>query len=93
MIKVCDVILSPLDLLGIAAGSLSLVALLPQVVKSWKSKSTKDISLLAVSLAYSGSLLWFIYGILQHDKALVISNAAGLTFGSCLIVLKILYGR
>ena len=34
-----------MEILGYLSGALITVALLPQVLKSWKSKSTKDISI------------------------------------------------
>ncbi|MGD0887480.1 MAG: PQ-loop domain-containing transporter [Thermodesulfovibrionales bacterium] len=43
--------------LGISAGTLITIALLPQVVKTWRSKSTKDISAGMFSTACLGLLL------------------------------------
>ncbi|MFH1586810.1 MAG: PQ-loop domain-containing transporter [Candidatus Diapherotrites archaeon] len=33
-----------IDLLGYAAGLLVVISLLPQTIKSWRTKSTKDLS-------------------------------------------------
>ncbi len=52
------------DMVGLAAGLLTTVSMLPQVTKSYKSKSTKDISLPYISLLWLGLLIWIIYGFM-----------------------------
>ena len=39
-----------IDIMGYIAGALVVASLLPQVIKSWKTKSTKDISILRYTL-------------------------------------------
>jgi MtN3 and saliva related transmembrane protein len=51
------------EVIGIIAGALSCTTFLPQVVKTWKSKSTKDVSLAMFLIATAGTTLWLVYGI------------------------------
>jgi len=60
-----------IEVVGFTAGMLTTVAFIPQVVKSWKTKRTKDISLGWISLVFIGVLLWLIYGILITSYPLI----------------------
>ena len=78
-------------IIGLLAGTLTTISFLPQVIKTWKTKSTKDISL-GMFLAFcTGVLLWIIYGILVKDLPLVIANVATLSLASIILWLKIKY--
>jgi MtN3 and saliva related transmembrane protein len=49
-----------IDLIGYSAGFLILVSAIPQIIKSWKSRSTKDLSLSKYIIYMSGVFLWLI---------------------------------
>jgi MtN3 and saliva related transmembrane protein len=46
---------------------LTTIAFLPQVIKTWKSRSAKDLSLGMFSLFCTGVALWLAYGFLVRD--------------------------
>jgi MtN3 and saliva related transmembrane protein len=71
--------------LGLAAAALTVIAFFPQLMKTWKTKSTKDISLGMFSAFCVGVLLWFVYGISISDLPVTIANL--LTFIQALIIL------
>jgi MtN3 and saliva related transmembrane protein len=71
--------------LGLAAATLTVIAFFPQLMKTWKTKSTKDISLGMFSAFCVGVLLWFVYGISISDLPVTIANL--LTFIQALIIL------
>ena len=77
--------------LGYFAGILTTIAFIPQVVKVWTSKSTSDISLIMFAVFTSGVMLWFIYGIIINDRALVITNLITFSLSLSILVAKILY--
>ncbi|PIP75476.1 hypothetical protein COW86_03545 [Candidatus Kuenenbacteria bacterium CG22_combo_CG10-13_8_21_14_all_39_9] len=56
-----------IDLLGYAAGILVVISLLPQAVKSWKIKSTRDISLSRYVIYVMGLILWVIYAVIIQN--------------------------
>ena len=66
------------EIVGMTAGVLTTASFLPQVIKTYKSRSAKDLSLGMVSLLTSGVFLWMIYGISLMKPAIIIAN--GLTF-------------
>ncbi|MBL1211339.1 SemiSWEET transporter, partial [Geminocystis sp. GBBB08] len=51
-------------IIGLIAGFLTTISFLPQVIKTWRSKSAQDISLGMFLSFCLGVLFWLIYGIL-----------------------------
>ncbi|HEX7410627.1 MAG TPA: SemiSWEET family transporter, partial [Bacteroidales bacterium] len=62
------------EVIGILAGTLSCTTFLPQVIKTWKSKSAKDVSLNMFLIATAGTTLWLLYGILIHSISIIGTN-------------------
>jgi MtN3 and saliva related transmembrane protein len=62
------------EIVGIIAGALSCTTFLPQVIKTWKSKSTKDVSLTMFLIATLGTAFWLVYGILIHSISIIGTN-------------------
>ena len=77
--------------LGLLAGSLTTISFLPQVIKTWRTRSTKDISLEMFAIFCSGVLIWIIYGILVKDIPVVFTNVATLTLASPILWFKLKY--
>lgn len=81
-----------IDLIGYSAGFLILVSAIPQIIKSWKSRSTKDLSLSKYIIYMSGVFLWLIYGIVLFNGPMIIVNAINFCLASSILYLKIKYG-
>jgi MtN3 and saliva related transmembrane protein len=79
-------------ILGLAAGTLTTVAFIPQIAKAWTSKSTGDLSWGMVLTFTMGVLLWLIYGIWIDSLPVILANAVTLVFQIGIISLKIKYG-
>lgn len=77
--------------LGLLAGSLTTIAFLPQVIRTWRTRSTKDISLEMFAIFCSGVLIWIIYGILVKDVPVIFTNVATLTLASPILWFKLKY--
>ncbi len=80
------------DILGFAAGTLTTIAFVPQFLKAWKTKSTKDISLSMFLIFTIGVALWLIYGIMKLDYPIIAANAITVTLASMILAMKIKYG-
>jgi len=78
-----------IEVLGLTAGSCTTIAFLPQVIKTWKSRSAKDLSLGMFSFFCFGVLLWLIYGIFQHDVPVIAANLVTLLLASTLLFFKL----
>lgn len=75
--------------LGLVAGTLTTMAYLPQLVKTWKSKSAEDISWSMLITLCIGILLWLIYGTSIHDVPVICANMVTLALASIILILKI----
>ncbi len=49
-----------ITILGLVAGALTTIAFLPQLFKTWKSKSAKNVSKETLAIFSFGVLLWLI---------------------------------
>ena len=78
--------------IGLAAAVCTTIAFLPQAIKSWKTKHTKDLSLPTYLLAATGVLLWLVYGLLINDLPLILANAITSGLMLSILFLKIRYG-
>ncbi len=74
--------------LGLAAGTLTTLAFVPQVIKVWRTRSARDISLPTFAALAVGIVLWLAYGLLIGDLPLVAAN--GVTLG---LVAAVLWGK
>ncbi len=80
-----------ISFIGFIAGLLTTVSFLPQAIKTWKSKSTRDISLVMFSAMCAGVTLWLIYGILLNALPIILSNSFTLILALVILGLKIRY--
>ena len=67
--------MTAIQLLGMAAGSISAITFLPQVIKTWKTKSAGDISVLMFTFATISVIMWLVYGILLEDIPIIYTNS------------------
>lgn len=70
---------------------LGVSAFLPQVIRAWELKETKDISLTAFLTLWVGIIIWLVYGFLIADSVIIINNAINLSLVSTILVLKAKY--
>ena len=80
--------MNALDLLGMTAGCISAVTFLPQVIKTWKTKSATDISLLMFTFATFSVILWLIYGIILGNIPIIFTNSMVLLFSLIMLYFK-----
>ncbi|PJE81783.1 hypothetical protein COU58_00455 [Candidatus Pacearchaeota archaeon CG10_big_fil_rev_8_21_14_0_10_32_42] len=80
------------EVLGYVAGILIIISMLPQVIKTFRLKSTKDISLMRTILYALGVFLWTIYGFIISNGPLMAMNSVGLILGITLLFQKLRYG-
>ncbi|MHA2279953.1 MAG: SemiSWEET family sugar transporter [Promethearchaeota archaeon] len=62
------------ELIGYIAGLLTIVSYLPQVIKSWKTRETKDLSLGTGILLASAAISWTVYGTMLSLMPMMITN-------------------
>ena len=76
--------------LGLIAGALTTGCLVPQLIRSWRTRSTGDLSWWYLLVLSVGIVLWLVYGVLRADVPLVLANAVTLSLVISLILVKAL---
>ena len=79
------------DILGYAAGALTAFTFLPQVLKTWKEKSAKDVALNMFIIAFVNEIMWLVYGIMINNWIIIATNAVMLAMSGIMIFLKLKY--
>jgi MtN3 and saliva related transmembrane protein len=79
------------SVVGYIASAITVFTFLPQVVKTWKEKSAKSVSLLMFIIAISNEVLWVAYGFMRHDMVIILTNIVMMCMASFMIYLKIRY--
>lgn len=78
-----------IEAIGIVAGLLTTLAYVPQVLKVWRSRSARDISLSMFLMMNLGIALWLAYGLLIGSPGLILANAATLCLTAAVLVAKL----
>lgn len=84
--------MNQIEVIGFIAGSLVAVSLMPLLIKSYKTKSTKDIAISWNLINLAGQILWIYYGFKINSYSLVIMSGVTLVMTLILIKLKIKFG-
>lgn len=80
-----------IDILGYTAGILVVISLMPQAIKSWKTKLTRDLSLWRYIIYCVGLILWILYAIVIKNGPVAAMNLVGLVLAVSILYLKIRY--
>jgi MtN3 and saliva related transmembrane protein len=77
------------ELLGLAAGLLSTLAALPQLLKILRTRRAEDVSLVMYVMAFAGAVLWAVYGLTKPAASIVFWNAVALVQMGAIIAVKL----
>jgi len=80
-----------INFIGTVAGAFTTVSFLPQVIRVWKTRSTRDLSLVMFLLFVAGLILWLIYGVLVHSWPVIIANCVTLVLALIILTFKLIY--
>ncbi len=80
-----------ITLLGLLAGTLTTISFVPQLVKTWRTKSAKDMSLPMLISFCSGVFLWLVYGLLLPSTPVIVANFITLILALMILGLKLRY--
>ncbi len=88
----CPMDFNYISIIGLMAGTCTTMSFFPQVIKTIKSKETKDLSLSMYIVLATGILLWTVYGILINDIPVIIANGISFALAAIVLGLKLKYG-
>jgi len=77
--------------IGLIAGAITSAAVIPQVVRTYRTRHARDISIWQPLLLDMGMILWLIYGIMLKDLPLILANAFSIICNTLLIGMKIYF--
>ncbi|MDQ3698871.1 MAG: SemiSWEET transporter [Gemmatimonadota bacterium] len=77
--------------LGYFAGLLTVGSFLPQVIRTWQTRQTRDLSLGMFALLATASSLWILYGIVTRDWPVVLTNSGMVALNGALAAAKLRY--
>ena len=78
-----------INYVGFFAAFCTTISFLPQVIKVYKTRSTKDISLYMFLIFTIGTFCWLIYGILESSLPIIIANTITLILSAIILLYKI----
>jgi MtN3 and saliva related transmembrane protein len=81
------------EYLGYIGGVLTTLCYIPQIIRVFRLKSAKEISLLFTIMLLVGVVVWLFYGILLSLGPVILWNSIGLAIISALLFAKLKYGR
>lgn len=81
------------NVIGFTAGFLMAITMLPQIIKSLKTKRVEDISLLMLITYVTSAFLWMIYGILIKSLPVSITDGFAFCVSSTQLFIKIKYTK
>ena len=77
------------DIIGTVAATLTTASFLPQVVKTLKTRRTRDISTAMWSAFCAGVALWTVYGVLLGQWPIIVANVLTLALASTVLAVKL----
>ena len=80
-----------IDLFGFSAAFLTTTAFLPQLYKTWQTKTAEDVSLVMLILFITGLACWIVYGSKIHSTPILVANIVTFIFNFSILILKIIY--
>lgn len=82
-----------IEVLGMVAGSISAITFLPQVIKTWRTKSADDISLLMFFFATTSVIMWLVYGIVKESIPIIYTNSLVLICSLIMLYFKFRFSK
>ena len=79
--------------IGISAGVLTAVSMLPQLIKVIREKYVEGLSVLMLLVLTSGLVLWIVYGVMRDDAPLIYTNSFSVLVNFTLLVFRIKYSK
>ena len=80
-----------IEVIGFVAGVLTALAFLPQVVRTWRTRSANDLSVVMLGLQSTGVALWIVYGVGMRAWPVILANVCTLVQSLALLVFTRLF--
>lgn len=81
------------EVLGLIAGGITSIAMMPQLIKVIKEKNAEDISVVMLLVLITGLSLWVWYGILQNELPIILSNSFSVLVNITLLICCMMFKK
>ncbi len=81
------------EIVGYIGSIISTVSFLPQVIKVYSTKQTRDISYSAFALFGTGNIIWTTYGVMTNSFPVIVANILIFILVMIIILLKFQYEK
>ena len=79
------------SILGLVAGICTTAAVVPQLLKAWKTKEVDDVSPGMFFVLITGLALWVVYGVIKIDFPIIATNGVAFLLNSLMLFLLFRY--
>ena len=79
------------QIIGITAGILTGISMLPQLIKIVKEKKAEDVSVVMLCVLIAGLIMWTIYGIMRDDLPIIVTTCFSLLVNLLVLTFRIKY--
>ncbi|MEM7550327.1 MAG: SemiSWEET transporter [Bacteroidota bacterium] len=76
------------QVIGLIAAFLTTTAFVPQVIRTVRTRSTRDLSLGMFLMTFTGTCCWLIYGLLIGELPVILANTFTVAFSFILLFYK-----
>ena len=80
-----------ISIAGLIAAIASAAGFMPQVIKTWRTKRARDLSLYMIVIFIVSSISWMTYGMSKNDIYIVGTNSFILVLSFILLFFKLKY--
>lgn len=81
--------MTPTEIIGSVAATLTTVAFIPQALKALKHKDTRSLSLRMYVIFTAGVVLWGVYGYLREDWVIITANLITAALCAAILISKV----
>ncbi len=76
------------NIFGIIGGIFGISSLIPQAMKSYKTKKTRDLSKHTFIFIAICNSFWLVHGLIRGDMVLVLTNAVAVMLAISIVSMK-----
>ena len=80
------------DSIGFFAAACTTLSFLPQAIKVYRTRHTRDLSLPMYVILSAGMFMWACYGVMLASLPIIAANVVSLAFCGYIVCMKLRYG-
>jgi MtN3 and saliva related transmembrane protein len=84
--------MSMVEIFGSIGAACTTLSFVPQVLKIWKTRSAKDVSLPMYLMFIVGIICWLVYGLMLNAWPIIIANVVTIVLALAVVVMKLRWG-